>query len=386
MNVFSPICLAIILLSAGALVSGCATSSPSSVLRLNQVQIIGTHNSYHQRAPDSLRTLIAQRSPEQALGLDYGHRPLHGQLDSGIRQIELDCFADPQGGLYANPLGPKWVATAGLPAVPKHDPKDQMHRPGFKIMHVQDLDYFSSALTLVSALRQVRDWSARHPGHIPIFILIEPKDDCPSPELTVPVPFDVEQLVALEQEVLSVFPRGTILTPDDVRRQEHSLPAALRKYGWPTLDSVRGKVIFGLDNEGTLRDAYLQGHRALENRLFFVSVPPVHPAAAWMKENDPVEGFVRIQELVQAGFLVRTRADADTLEARRNDPCRRDKAFASGAQFISTDYPEPNLAFSPYTVRFPGGGKVRVNSVSGNPSLMTAVLEAFDSAPFVGIE
>ena len=74
--------------------------------------------------------------------------------------------------------------------------------------------------------------------------------------------------------------------------------------------------------------------------------------------------FARIQDLVKAGFLVRTRADADTMEARKNDPTRRERALASGAQFISTDYPEPNPAFSPYQVRFAGGGVARANPVS----------------------
>ena len=83
-----------------------------------------------------------------------------------------------------------------------------------------------------------------------------------------------------------------------------------------------------------------------------------------MKENDPVEGFERIQQLVRAGFLVRTRADSDTLEARRNDGRRRDKALATGAQFISTDYPKPNLAFSTYWVKFPENAVARANPVS----------------------
>jgi hypothetical protein len=123
--------------------------------------------------------------------------------------------------------------------------------------------------------------------------------------------------------------------------------------------------MFGLDNEGALRDAYLHGHPALEGRLLFVSVSSTNPAAAWMKENDSVEGFGRIQDLVRRGFLVRTRADADTVEARRNDTRRRDLAFASGAQFISTDYPEPNPAFSSYCVHFEGGTMARVNPVNG---------------------
>jgi Phosphoinositide phospholipase C, Ca2+-dependent/Beta-galactosidase len=333
-------------------------------LRLNQVQVIGTHNSYHQRGHDSLLALIRQKDPALAKGLDYGHPPLAEQLSRGIRQIELDCFADPQGGLFAHPRGPKAAAAAGLPPVPDRDPNAALQHPGFKVMHVQDIDYFSSVLTFVQGLQQVRDWSAQHPDHFPIFILIELKDDLPSPELTPPVPIGTNELAALEGEILSVFRQDEILTPDDVRGKEPTLPEALRKHGWPTLAEARGKVMFGLDNGGSIRDLYLQGHPALQGRLLFVNVPPDNPAAAWMEENDPVAGFAKIQEWVKAGFLVRTRADADTLEARRNDTQRRDRAFASGAQFISTDYPEPNPAFSNYFVQFGEGVDVRNNPVS----------------------
>jgi hypothetical protein len=56
---------------------------------------------------------------------------------------------------------------------------------------------------------------------------------------------------------------------------------------------------------------------------------------------------------VKAGFMVRTRADAETIQARRNDTSMREAAFTSGAQYISTDYmwAEP---------RFPGGYAVRM--------------------------
>ena len=113
--------------------------------------------------------------------------------------------------------------------------------------------------------------------------------------------------------------------------------------------------MFGMDNKGAIRDLYLKGHPALACRLLYVSVPPAHPAAAWMKENDAIEDSGRIQSLVKGGFLVRTRADSDTTEVRTNDTRRRDQALASGAQFVSTDYPEPNPAFSTYAVRFENG-------------------------------
>jgi len=316
-----------------------------------------------------LRALLASRDPEAVQGLDYSHPPLADQLSRlGIRQIELDCFADPAGGLYANPKGVGWAASAGLPPVPNYDPDGKLRRPGFKVMHVPDIDYLSTVLTLADGLKQVMEWSQHGPNHVPVFILLELKEDAESPELTQPIHFGEKELAALEAEILSVIPRQRILAPDDVRRGERSLPEALRKYGWPSLDSVRGKIMFGMDNESAVRDLYLHGHPALENRLLFVSVPATNAAAAWMKMNDPVHDFDQIQELVKARFLVRTRADAETQQSRRNDPTQRDRALASGAQFVSTDYPEPNLSFSSYCVRFEHGVVARINPVSGNRS------------------
>ncbi len=168
----------------------------------------------------------------------------------------------------------------------------------------------------MEGLQQVRTWSQQHPRHFPIFIYLELKEDQYLPMLTRPLPFGEPELEALEAEVLSVFPRNEILTPDDVRGKEATLPDALRKHGWPTLKAARGKVIFGMINESPVRDLYLKGHPALAGRLIFVGVPPTNPAAAWLRVDDPIANFGRIQELVKAGFLVRTRADAGSVEER----------------------------------------------------------------------
>ena len=86
-------------------------------------------------------------------------------------------------------------------------------------------------------------------------------------------------------------------------------------------------------------------------------------SAAILIINDPVEHQSRIKRLVQEGYMVRTRSDADTVEARSNDSSRRDFAFTSGAQAISTDYYEGSNPFNtPYTVRI--SGSVRCNPVS----------------------
>ena len=63
----------------------------------------------------------------------------------------------------------------------------------------------------------------------------------------------------------------------------------------------------------------------------------------------------------------RTRADADTWEARRNDRGPQTAAFASGAQYVSTDYMHPDKRFSDYETHLPGGGLARLNPVTARP-------------------
>ena len=67
-------------------------------------------------------------------------------------------------------------------------------------------------------------------------------------------------------------------------------------------------------------------------------------------------------------MLVRTRADADTVQARSNDTTMRDAALAGGAQFVSTDYEVPDPRFGPYVVRIPGGTPARCNPVTAPPT------------------
>jgi hypothetical protein len=335
--------------------------------RLNQIQVIGTHNSYHLAPDPAVRALIAAAGKRQAEALDYSHRPLAEQFSRlGIRQIELDIYADPEGKLFAEPAARKIVRGLGKDPGPDPDADGRLKKPGMKILHVPDVDFRTTVPSLVEALKQVRAWSQANRRHVPILILLELKSDRYPGLPTRPVPFSGRELDQVDAEILSVFPREAILTPDRVRGRFETLPEAIKSQGWPTLESVRGLVMFALDNEGSVRDLYLEGHPALRGRILFVTVSPTHPAAAWCKMNDPVRSFDRIQQLVRDGFLVRTRADADTVAARSGNVTQRDKALASGAQFVSTDYPEPDRELSDYRVGFPGGIVARTNPVNGD--------------------
>ena len=84
----------------------------------------------------------------------------------------------------------------------------------------------------------------------------------------------------------------------------------------------------------------------------FTTVEPPHPAAAILIINDPIKQKDAITDWVNRGFMVRTRADADTAEARMNLTERKMAAVESGAQAISTDYYIVSEHFdSPYLVK-----------------------------------
>jgi hypothetical protein len=344
---------------------------------LNQVQVIGSHNSYHIAPYKTVLELIAATGRRRADSLDYTHPPLAAQFSrQGIRQVELDVYADPKGGLFAAPSARKVLLGLGKEPGPDPDANGQLKKPGLKILHVPDVDFRSTAPTFVDALKQIRAWSQSNRNHVPILIQVELKDEAIPSLPTRPVHFGREELDAVDAEILSVFGKTEILTPDRVRGRFATLPEAIHAQGWPLLNEVRGLVLFALDNEGAIRDRYIEGHSALKDRVMFATVTPEHPAAAWFKVNDPIKDFDKIQHLVKDGFLVRTRADADTHQARSGDITQRDQAFSSGAQYISTDYHEPDRRFSDYSVRFPGGQVARSNPVNGDPAWSEIDLES----------
>ena len=334
-------------------------------LKLNQIQVIGTHNSYHAGIAPNESKLWQAKNPDTYKGLDYQHQPLPQQFDSGVRQIELDVYADSKGGLYAHPSGPSMVAAAKLPPDPEFDPNGVMSKPGFKVMHVQDFDYRSTCQPFTACLEQVRQWSRAHPGHVPIFILIETKQGKPRGEnhMTNPEPFTSSTFDALDAEIRSVFPPKEMITPDDVRGRYETLNEAVLAGNWPSLASARGKVVFLMDQHD-VGPVYLAGHPSLRGRVLFTNSTPGEPDAAFIERNEGPAA--EIAELVRKGYLVRARTDSDTKQARTNDTTVRDAMIASGAQLLSTDYPvnEPARWAGNFVVTLPGKVVARCNPIN----------------------
>jgi hypothetical protein len=337
-------------------------------LRMNQIQLIGTHNSYHAGLSVSEAELMKQKNPRLYQALDYRHRRVDLQLSSGVRQIELDIFADAEGGRYAHPSGPDAVAAAGLAKDPDFDPQGLMGRPGFKVMHVQDIDYRSTCQPLIACLKIVRKWSRAHPHHLPIYILLETKqtDLPPQYHAQTTEKFTSSTFDALDAEIRRVFPPREMITPDQVRGRFATLEQAVLSNNWPTLAAARGKVVFLMDQRD-VGPQYLTGHPSLAGRIIFTNAEPGQPDCAFTEENDGTADA--IAALVRKGYLVRTRTDADTKQGRTNDTARRDEALASGAQILSTDYPASEPAqWSGYTVSLPNGAVARCNPVNSPPT------------------
>jgi hypothetical protein len=120
---------------------------------------------------------------------------------------------------------------------------------------------------------------------------------------------------------------------------------------------------------------YIEGHSSLRGRVIFTNSTPGQPDAAFIERNDgPAD---EISALVRQGYLIRTRTDSDTKEARINDTAARDAMIASGAQILSTDYPvnEPARWPGHYVVALPGNVVARCNPINASAACNTESLK-----------
>jgi hypothetical protein len=363
----------------GAKASTTTAVAPDDSLKLNQIQVMGTHNSFHEEAPAEELAALTKLDAAQAATRRYTHPALETQLgEEKIRQIELDVFADSRGGLYSSPA----LAATTAGSAPDGPDAAAMAAPGTKVMHEQDVDYHSVCPTLVACLTDVKTWSDANPDHVPIAINIQFKDGpliFDVPDQAVPEKWTSKAMDGLDQEITSVFEADEIITPDDVRGDRATLEEAVLAGGWPTLGESRGKVMFLMINPEPYRGIYLEGHEGLEGRILFTNAEPGQPDASYVGLDDPIADGARITELVGKGYLVRTRADADGVEAETGDTARLDAALASGAQWISTDYPGPDGAKeqygTDYVAELPGFLAARCNPVTAPASCVDEAVE-----------
>ena len=185
-------------------------------------------------------------------------------------------------------------------------------------------------------------------------LIIVGEDPLPDPiDVTFvgPLEFGPDLMDDVDEEIRSVFPEGQPITPDDVRGDYSTLEEAVLDGNWPTLGETRGRVMCTYSVEG-------------------------EPEAAWFNVDNALEDGERNRELVEAGYLVRSRADEDTQQARDDDYTLPEAAFASGGQFVSTDYIVPDLDFgTDYQATVPGDYVGRCNPVTAPESCDSALID-----------
>ena len=377
-----------------ALCTLAAAKDDAPELRLNQIQVVGTHNSYSQGIDPRLMAMaeeivgpkllaraqnltgVAKAAAREyhpnpgtlSQGLNYRYTTLADQLDAGMRSLEIDINNDPEGGRYNHPAGEAVLKAKGITDALPRDTTD-MDKPGLKVFHIADFDVRSSCNLFRTCLGQLRRWSDAHPNHEPIFILVEAKSD-PLPIFpgsTKPLPFDSKAFAEMDQSIYDVIGRDHLVTPDQVRGTYPTLEAGVRAHNWPTLAASRGKFVFLLLTalDPIALAAYHQSHPNLEGRAAFLRANPGDSYAAFLLMDNATMRAKEIPALVEQGYLVRARADIETYEARINDPARANQAFRSGAQIVSTDFYKSGNAYgTPYVVRLPGGGAARCDPVN----------------------
>ena len=266
-------------------------------LRINHIQVKGTHNSYHEKPNGP--TIRAY---------DYSHEPLDVQAgDFDVRQFELDVWWSPGQNL--------------------------------RVYHNQ-YDRGTTCSTLRECLDTLLAWSESNPNHVPLMIWIEPKEWTYTTTDSIVVMQTQSMLEDLEAQIKLAWPAEKTITPDQVRGEHPDISTAITTDGWPLLDESRGKVMFILLGGGDLRAEYHSNYPNLEGATMFTMSIKNTPESAIFSNTNPIGDGEEITELVKAGYIVRSRADnAEDGEADNNETERRDAAISVGSHSISTDYP-----------------------------------------------
>ena len=196
---------------------------------------------------------------------------------------------------------------------------------------------------------------------MPISFLFELKSEGPGLDKRIKH-VDAAGLDQLDGVLQSGFADGQIITPDMVARRIANASRCRHRPRLANLEASRGKVLFILHDDGQQRDLYTEQHPSLRGRLMFVRSDERRDDGATLVLDDADDP--NIPRLAKLGFYIRTRADSGLRVAPPSQPARRDAAFASGADIISTDYPpgQPDTATG-YVVEFENQAPARFSPV-----------------------
>lgn len=295
-------------------------------VKYNEIAVLGTHNSYQllatkqKRAYETvLKTITFGLAGDKKI--DFEMDTLTTQLEKGVRNLEIDIEAEVDG-----------------------------ENVGFIVTHDHLLDNVSSCYNFEKALEEIALWSDNNPGHLPVSILIEPKNiekeknNIKEFSLTY-----ADELDAIVRRALG----DKLITPADMLGNHESFKEMRTADGWATLEEMRGKVILLLHPCDATED-YINIDTSIKTQAIFPMLRPEdaeRDCASFILDNEPekaaVNNKVNADEL---RLIIRTRADdyPDFSDERYAD------ANKCGSHIITTDYPPRTVRPDDHTYTFGG--------------------------------
>ncbi len=302
----------------------------SDGVKFNEVAFLGTHNSYQTTPSDEYKALFNALS-DMTFGIvsteitEFNMESLTYQLEAGVRSLEIDIETMKNDGNVS-----------------------------FVVSHSPFIDINSNCYDLEKALKEIKMWSDNNPGHLPVSIIIEPKQNVP--EFSGMTNLSLKYTNILDNLIKEAL-GDTLLTPADMMGDFKSFKAMREADGWLPLGETMGKVLVLL-HDTAVTDGYIKQDETIKTQSMF-------PMLRFADRNKTYTSFIITNQtddalkneaaaIDECKLIVRTRADKypDFSEERyeKTNKCK--------SQIISTDYPpriqkdgKHEFTFDGYTVK-----------------------------------
>ncbi len=311
--------------------NGDLNSELEAGIKFNELAFIGTHNSYQKQSAPVMNKLYSQLS-ELTFGFikanrgEFENQTLTQQFNCGIRNLEIDIETFERNGEIS-----------------------------FTCIHTPNLDMGTTCYDFELALKEIVMWSDNNPDHLPITVIIEPK------QVFLPLEdmefFNMDYVKEFEGMLRKTL-GDKLFTPSDMLRDYSSFGEMRAADDWCEVKNMLGKVLILLHDTGVTED-YIDLDPSIRSQAMFPMLRPAdidRDCASFLIINNPEKiDDCKVDVLNAANFIVRTRPD----EFNKISDKRLQTAIYSGAQIISTDYPpRDDLMQDSYSVTFENGKTV----------------------------
>lgn len=294
-------------------------------VKMNEIAVMGTHNSYQLKATLPKRALMrilqiisfGNVKNKAVFEMDT----LTEQLEHGIRNLEIDIETIDNDG--------------DISFIVSHDPI---------------FDNVSSAYDFEKALEEILLWSENNPGHLPVYLLIEPKGEVPA--INNMKNFNVDYALELDKLLKNTL-GNKLLTPQQAMGKYDTFEQMRKADAWPTLEESSGKIIILLHHCNVTND-YINTDPTIKSQAMFpmLRFNEINKYyASFILENDPSTASTNKEETVSENkLMVRTRADDF-------DEFSKERYLATedcGSHIITTDYPPRSVRKNDHTYSFNG--------------------------------